>query len=114
MTSWIVIVVILLVLLVLVAGVVVLARSQATPVPPLVAETPREDPALRRARQEALDRQGTDLLERRVELDARRGTLGGDSDVYDAFEQLEARFQRREMSEQEFEEAKVRLLGGTS
>lgn len=90
---------------------VLLRRQRFVPPPPVVPE-PQEDPAARAARHQVIDQRGTELLDRRVDLDQRRGTLAGDSAVYDAFDQLERRFHAGEMSEDEFEAEKIRILGG--
>lgn len=58
------------------------------------------------------DRQGTELLQRRVALDMRRGTLGGDSDLDAALEHLEQEWRRGTISDEQFEAEKLRLLGG--
>jgi hypothetical protein len=50
-------------------------------------------------------------LERRAELDARRGALGGQSEIFDAFEKLEQRLRAGEITEDEFEAEKIHLLG---
>jgi hypothetical protein len=85
-------------------------RRRVLPVsPPL---EPPEDPAARRARREEAQSQGEALLERRVMLDARRGTLGGDMGLNEALEVLDGRRQRGEISDDEFEREKVRLLTG--
>lgn len=81
------------------------------PVAPTVATT-EEDPAARQMRQQSAEAKGSELLERRVDLDAKRGTLGGDVGLYDALDRLEQRRQRGEISEQAFEDEKVRLLSG--
>lgn len=108
MALWIVIVIV--VFLALAVGIAVLSRRRGLPVPPPIVE-PEEDPDVRRARQQELNERGQELLERRVELDARRGTLLGHSDVYAKFEDLEDRLRSGEISEDEFEAEKIRLLG---
>jgi hypothetical protein len=61
-------------------------------------------------RMQALEDRGTELLERRVELDVRRGALGGQTRIHDAFVELEQRLRAGEISEEEFEREKVQLL----
>jgi uncharacterized membrane protein len=73
---------------------------------------PHEDAAEREARHQAVDELGTELIERRVELDSRRGTLGGDRDLLEALDRLEERRRNGEISDEQFEAEKVRLLGG--
>ena len=64
------------------------------------------------ARQKLLEERGSELIERRVELDARRGTLGGDAELLHKLELLEERRRKGEISEEAFEREKTRLLGG--
>ena len=71
-----------------------------------------EAAAERDARHQAVDELGTELIGRRVELDSRRGTLGGDRDLLEALDRLEERRRHGEISDEEFEAEKVRLLGG--
>jgi hypothetical protein len=73
---------------------------------------PREDAAHREARHHAVDELGTELIERRVELDSTRGTLGGDRALLEALDRLEERRRKGEISDDEFEAEKIRLLGG--
>lgn len=77
-------------------------------------QIPPESPAPQREADEeahrAIDRQGTALIERRVDLDARRGSLGSYPDVNDAFTRLEARRKAGEITDEEFEAEKIRLL----
>jgi uncharacterized membrane protein len=104
---------VVVVFLVLALGLAAIAlRREKSPPPPLREPERGEDPAERHARQQALDERGTELLQRRVDLDMRRGTLGGNTEVYQAFEELESRLRAGEISEDEFEREKVRLLGG--
>lgn len=90
---------------------IVLRRPQTSlpPTPPTEDDT---ESAARRQRHEALDVRGSELIERRVELDARRGTLGGDTDLERSLDQLYQRLEAGEIGEQEFEAEKIRLLGG--
>lgn len=103
------------ILLVVVLSVGVLAmrrppRSLQPPVsPPESAEDELEE---RRARKRVLQAQEDELLDRRVALDQRRGTLGGDTELFDALDHLERRFEAGDISEDEFETEKIRLLGG--
>jgi hypothetical protein len=107
------IIVVVVVFLILALGLAAIAlRREKSPPPPIAEPEPGEDPAERHARQQALDERGTELLQRRVDLDMRRGTLGGNTEVYQAFEELESRLRAGEISEDEFEREKVRLLGG--
>jgi hypothetical protein len=71
-----------------------------------------EDQQARHARHQQLDERGAELLQRRVDLDMRRGTLGGNTELYDALEQLESRLRAGDIGEDEYEREKVRLLGG--
>jgi len=66
----------------------------------------------REARHAVVEAHGTELIERRVDLDARRGTLGGDTSLDDAFTRLQERFERGDITEEQFEHAKIRLFGG--
>lgn len=103
--------VVVLVLALVTAAILLLRRRRPEPIP--VPEAPPQiDPAAEAARHKAIDERGSELLERRVDLDARRGTLTGDSAVYDAFDRLEAQFRAGEITEDEFEARKVRILGG--
>jgi hypothetical protein len=85
-------------------------RGSAGPAP-TVASTPAER-AARHARQTEVETRGEELLERRVSLDSKRGTLGGDNTLYDALDELQKRRQEGQISEVEFEREKVRLLSG--
>lgn len=87
-------------------------RRQTPIAPPPVVEPAQKDLDALRARQRVLDARGSELLARRVELDARRGTLGGDTTIDAAFVELEQRLRCGEISEDEFEAEKIRLLGG--
>jgi uncharacterized membrane protein len=107
-----VIVAVVVVCVVLAVVLAVVAIRRQPPPPPRVAGSRDENPAERHARFAALNERGTELLERRVELDDRRGTLGGNTQIYDAFEELEARLRAGDISDDEFEREKVRLLGG--
>lgn len=92
------------------AAVVYMRRdSEETPAP-APAPGPSADEVGRR-RREAVDR-GDVLLDRRVQLDSRRGTLGGNAALDDALQALADRHQRGEISDEQFEMEKTRLLGG--
>lgn len=103
-------IVLFLVLAALVIAIVMRRPQPALPPAPPAADG--EEARARRERQEALDTRGSQLIERRVELDARRGTLGGDVDLERSLDELYQRLEAGEISEQEFEAEKVRLLGG--
>ncbi len=66
----------------------------------------------RAARHAVVEAHGTELIERRVDLDTRRGTLGGDTSLDDAFTRLQERLERRDITEEQFERAKIHLFGG--
>lgn len=102
---------IVVVILGLVLALVVFRRQRLTPPPP--AQTaPQESLAAREARHQVIEQRGSELLERRVELDARRGTLTGDSSIDAALDRLEHRFRAGEISEDQFEAQKIQILGG--
>ena len=105
----------IVVLVVLILGAalawLLLRRRRSIPTAAIEVE-PEEDPAAREARHRVIEERGSELLERRVDLDTRRGTLVGDDEVNDAFDRLEAQLRAGEISEDEFEAGKIRLLGG--
>src|SRR5579884_1581211 len=105
-TAIISIVVIMLILAFLVARA---RRNYAAEVAPMISEEPAED---RSAEHRLLDEKGTELIERRVNLDARRGTLGGDANLLEQLDELTVRHNLGEISDDEYEAEKVRLLGG--
>ncbi len=109
---WVILVIIIFLILVGIAGYYALRRQQGTVPEPVIQTAEQEDLEARRARQAALEPIETELLQRRIELDAKRGPLAGDSAVYDAFVELEQRLRSGAISEEEFEAEKVRLLGG--
>lgn len=76
------------------------------------AVEPPIDREARAARQRSLEEHQDRLLDRRVELDSRRGALMGDDRIYGEFVALERRFRAGEIDEREFEREKLRLLGG--
>ena len=90
---------------------VILALPQPVAVPEPVSQMP-PDEAERGQRRRAAEELGDQLLARRIALDARRGTLDGNSAIDEALTSLEARLRDGDISEDEFEAEKVRLLGG--
>jgi uncharacterized membrane protein len=99
--------------LILAAVIALYVWRRDEPMPPAqVSPVPMEPAADRAARLHALEGRGTELLERRAELDSRRGALGGQSKIFDAFEKLEQRLRAGEITEDEFEAEKIHLLGG--
>jgi hypothetical protein len=107
------IVIVVIVFLGLAAGIALVASRRPAVAPPPPPEIIEDDDAeARRARQALAAERGTELLERRIALDARRGTLGGDTQLYDALEDLQERLRSGQISEDEYEQEKVRLLGG--
>lgn len=105
-------VIVVLVFLVLAGALAAVALRRQKPPPRMQAAGPEEDEASTLARHELLEQRGTELLHRRVDLDGRRGTLGGNTELYEAFERLEAELRAGTISESNFEQEKVRLLGG--
>lgn len=73
---------------------------------------PAVDVVAEEMRRRALQQRGTELIERRVDLDMRRGPLGGDVDLAEELDRLSQRLASREIDEREFESEKIRLLGG--
>jgi uncharacterized membrane protein len=108
---WIVVIVLLVLFIAAVSAFVWRQRAPAPP-PPLPISPAQEDIAEREARHQQLEAIGNELLDRRVALDTRRGPLGGDASLNAAFDDLEARLRSGQISEEEFEAEKVRLLGG--
>lgn len=109
---WILVLVLLLLLLVALVPVMLVLLGAAPAVDEFETEEPAEEPAERRSRQAALAPIENALLQRRVDLDARRGMLGGDSDLLEELDELERRRAAGGISEADFEAEKVRLLGG--
>jgi len=109
---WIIVLVLLLLLLAALVPVMMVMLGAAPPVDQFETEEPAEEPVERRSRQAALEPIEDALLQRRVDLDARRGMLGGDNDLLEALDELERRRTAGEISETDFEAEKVRLLGG--
>ncbi len=83
---WILVLVFLIVLLVAFVPVMMVLLGAAPPVDDIAAEDLEEEPAERRSRHAALEPIENALLQRRVDLDARRGMLGGDSDLLEALD----------------------------
>jgi len=98
----------------LVAGVVLhVARHRgAAPGEQTGAQEPTPDRE-RESRERAVEQRGAELLERRIELDSRRGMLGGRDDIEAELERLENRMQAGEITEEDFEREKIRLLEGS-
>ncbi len=107
-----ILVVVLVVLVVAGALTLILLRRTRTASLPVVETEPENNGAAREALHRVIEERGTELLDRRVDLDARRGTLAGDSQVYDAFDRLQAQFRSGDISEEEYEAGKICLLGG--
>jgi hypothetical protein len=82
-------------------------RSAGSAAPDAVPPAP-----LPSAERELAQEIGTELLARRVDLDARRGTLGGDAGLDAEFDRLQQQLRGGEISEEQFEQEKIRLLGG--
>ncbi len=111
-TLLIILVVLALLAIVLVAAVVAYPRNRRPPAPRPPTTSAVDDLAARRDRQRALEPVEAELLDRRIELDGRRNMFGGDTAVFDAIERLEGRFRSGDISEDEFEAEKMRLLSG--
>lgn len=106
--------VIILLAIALLAGVlaaVVLLQPPVAPEPPGPKPAPVEDADLA-DRRRAAEQIGTQLLERRVELDGRRGPLQGHDELDLQFTRLEEQLRSGSISDEEFEAEKIRLLGG--
>ena len=110
MATWLILVIALVVLLAF-AVAAVLLRTRAA-VPPVRVREPSEDFEERQQRQRAVESLGRDLLDRRVALDARRGPLQGNMTLDEELDDLERSFRSGEITEDEFERRKIRLLGG--
>ena len=110
MHVWLTLLVVLLLLFAVATASIVLRRR--TPAPPDRTTRGEAIEEVRRERQRAAEALGGELLERRVQLDARRGPLAGYSHIDEQFHTLEQRLQAGEITEQEFEEEKYRLLRG--
>jgi uncharacterized membrane protein len=107
---WLILLVVLLVLFAVATASIVLRRRP--PAPPDLSARSEAIEEVRRERQRAAEALGTELLDRRVQLDARRGPLAGYSQIDEEFRALEQRLQAGEITEEEFEREKSRLLGG--
>jgi hypothetical protein len=101
---------VVIVIVAAIALAVVIFRQPAVPAtPPAPAEPPIADLTAEREQAESV---GAELLSRRVELDARRGALQGDASIEREFDRLFEQLQSGEISEEQFEQEKIRLLGG--
>ncbi|GAC1326404.1 MAG: hypothetical protein NVS2B16_06900 [Chloroflexota bacterium] len=100
------------ILLVLSLAVSVILSLRRRPAAEQVEAAPagEADRVAREERRHMADERGSELIQRRIDLDTRRGTLGSYFDVNDAFTRLEQRFKDGEISEEEFEAEKVQLL----
>lgn len=99
-------------IVILAAGVLAVAmyRRPAPPAqPPTSSRPPAPDLAAEREQAETV---GAELLSRRVQLDARRGALQGDATIDEEFDRLLEQLNSGEISEEQFEREKIRLLGG--
>lgn len=102
--------IILIVVVIAVAVTVVMPEAApALPEPPALERPPPPDHTAEREQAESI---GTELLSRRVQLDARRGALQGDTAIEGEFDRLLQKLQSGEISEEQFEREKIRLLGG--
>ena len=110
MQGWVIVLLALLVLFAIASASLVLRRKP--PAPPNLSARGEAIQEVRRERQRAAEALGSELLERRVQLDARRGPLAGNSQIDEQFRELEGRLRAGEITEQEFEGQKARLLGG--
>lgn len=110
MQLWLVLLVVLLLLFAVATASIVLRRRP--PGPPDLSSKSDAIEEVRRERQRAAEALGAELLDRRVQLDSRRGPLAGYSQIDEQFHALEQRLQAGEITEEEFEGAKSRLLGG--
>jgi len=95
------------------AAAVVVALRRPAEDQPAVPAAEDLDADARRTRQAVLESRGDELLARRAELDARRGTLQGNAGIDAEFERLLRRLEAGEIDENEFEAEKLRLLGGS-
>ncbi|HZU13638.1 MAG TPA: hypothetical protein VFB58_12430 [Chloroflexota bacterium] len=105
MSVWLFVIVAVLVLSIgALAVIAVRGRRQRDQAPPI--ETMPVDPAQERATRQASDT----LLGRRVELEDNRGALAGHDDIEVAFDRLEARLTAGEITPDDYEAEKIRLL----
>jgi hypothetical protein len=110
MYFWIAILLTALVVITVVTAALYYFRAPADTV---VEEVPRQSPVADwSAARQAAEERGTELLDRRIALDDRRGPLQGNAWIDDAMAALEQRRDRGEISESEFESEKIKLLGG--
>ena len=110
MQLWLISLLILLVLFAVASAAIVLRRS--APTPPTRSERSEAIDEIRRERQRASEALGSVLLDRRVQLDSRRVALQGVSHIEDQVHELEERLQAGEITEDQFEQEKSRLLSG--
>lgn len=103
------VVVLLILCVAVVAALLYRSRRQASASEPIQNVLVEPTDPVERERAETV---GSQLLARRVELDARRGALGGDAGIEEEFEGLLQKFAAHEISEEQFEREKIRLLGG--
>ncbi|GAC1468771.1 MAG: hypothetical protein PVSMB1_17470 [Gemmatimonadaceae bacterium] len=112
MTAATVIVVVAVGVIVTVLAYYFVHRDTSVPPPVSFPIDEVEDSAERQARIDVLEERGSELLHRRAALDATRGTLGGNTQIFDEFEELEQRLRGGEIDDAEFERRKIELLGG--
>lgn len=111
MSIWLILVIALILLSAVVIAAVLL-RSRSSALPAHAYEASEANLGERQQRQQAVESLGRDLLDRRIALDARRGTLQGNAALDEELDDLERRRRAGEISEDEFERRKIRLLGG--
>jgi hypothetical protein len=107
---WLVVLVILLAVFAIASAAIVLRRG--APAPPDLSTPEVAVEEARRERRQAAEALGSELLDRRVALDARRGPLAGNAQLDGQVHELEQRLHAGEISMVEFEREKTRLLGG--
>lgn len=101
----------LVVLVVFLIGVTFLFLVWYRPPSPLPSPPPPAPPAPPPPSRE-LEQLGSELLARRIDLEARRGALQGNESLDQAFTRLEERLRQGDITPEEFEREKIRLLGG--
>jgi hypothetical protein len=108
------IVVLVAIILIVVVIAVTVAVVMPEPVPaPQRPSTPEPvRPPDHTTEREQAESIGAELLSRRVQLDARRGALQGDTGIEGEFDRLLQKLQSGEISAEQFEQEKIRLLGG--
>jgi|SRR5579875_3798624 len=99
-------------IIVLAVLVFLLARTRANYASQASGAEQVPSPSEQAIDQHRLEAQEDELIERRIQLDARRGPLAGDADVLARLDELDARRTRGEITEQQYEAEKLRLLGG--